>query len=598
MRAALLISSFALCVTATASAQTPEARDIASEVAALLQIAAGEYELAISDEEIIDSLEYEETLLLFGQARELAAALQAVSSHGHRLAVALDSAEARIARVAVADHVGAALDEVQQVLAEDWGVALVPTPARAPSPRRGASLYRAHCTACHGPDGRGDGPANPMDPPPTDFTDPTLAMEPARAFQVITYGIPGTRMSGWRAQLDEGERWDLAAYVRSLSAPDRKGRVASQSAEIGAFEFILLELERAIERNEAADYGSARRVALQAYMSFELMEPELRVRAPELTRQLEGEFLRFREAVGSETGDARAVHTRLKNGLGVAHGQLQRETTALSAFVSSMVIIVREGVEAVLIIAALLAFLVRSGNAGHRKPVYWGATAAIGLSLITALAFELIFGVAPASQEMLEGVTMLIAVVVLFSVSYWLISKLEYRHWERYIRTKVQLALSKRSRFALASVAFLAVYREGFETVLFYEALLGTTGSGAAVLGGFTLGLISLTILCLLIIRSGVRIPLRPFFALTSAVLYYMAFVFAGQGIRELQEAGVVGIRWVAGAPRLDILGVYPTLEGLVVQGLLVLAVVFALAWTFVIAPARTQTAPSAPTSA
>ncbi len=286
---------------------------------------------------------------------------------------------------------------------------------------------------------------------------------------------------------------------------------------------------------------------------------------------------------------AASVHGRLQDGLQLAVGRPERETTTLADFLAAMVIIVREGVEAALIIAALLAFLVRSGNALHRQAVYWGAAAAVGSSLLTALALELALAVAPASQEVLEGVTMLVAVAVLFSVSYWLVSKVEHKRWERYIRDKVELALSKRSRFALASVAFLAVYREGFETVLFYKALMGAANSSAAVFGGFALGVLALAVFCLLIYRFGARIPLRNFFALTSAVLYYMAFVFAGQGIHELQEAGVVSATWAAGAPRVDFLGLYPTAEGLAVQGLLVLALVLALVWTFVIAPARAR---------
>lgn len=264
-------------------------------------------------------------------------------------------------------------------------------------------------------------------------------------------------------------------------------------------------------------------------------------------------------------------------------------STAWSDFSQSLVIILREGLEAILIIGALLAFLTHSANAQHRPSIYWGAGVAIAASIVTAILFEVVFGLAEASREFLEGVTMLLAVVVLFSVSYWLVSKVEHKRWERYIRDKMSLALSRPNRFALASVAFLAVYREGFETVLFYKALMGGATSGATVFGGFGLGVAALFVICLLIYQFGVRIPLRPFFATTSAILYYMAFVFAGRGIHELQEAGALGETKLTGVHRVDLLGIYPTAEGLMVQGFLLGALIGALVWTFVVAAGRGQ---------
>jgi hypothetical protein len=146
------------------------------------------------------------------------------------------------------------------------------------------------------------------------------------------------------------------------------------------------------------------------------------------------------------------------------------------------------------------------------------------------------------------------------------------------------------STLALASAAFLAVYREGFETVLFYKALfLAADGSAGAapVLGGMAVGTVVLVGVYFAIHRFGVRLPLKPFFGVTSAFLYYMAFVFAGQGIAELQEGGLLSITPVAGAPRLPALGIFPTVESLSVQGVLLVLLAVALVWTFVIEPRR-----------
>jgi high-affinity iron transporter len=188
------------------------------------------------------------------------------------------------------------------------------------------------------------------------------------------------------------------------------------------------------------------------------------------------------------------------------------------------------------------------------------------------------------------GLTLLVATGMLFYVSYWLLSKMEVAKWNRFVRGKVQDALTSGSALALASAAFLAVYREGFETVLFYKALFVTAGSGAAVgpiVGGIVLGSLVLIVIYQAINRFGVKIPLRPFFAITSGFLYYMTFVFAGKGVAELQEGRLLPTTIVDWAPRIPALGIYPTVESLALQAILLLLLGVALVWTFVIEPRR-----------
>src|SRR5439155_817016 len=142
---------------------------------------------------------------------------------------------------------------------------------------------------------------------------------------------------------------------------------------------------------------------------------------------------------------------------------------------------------------------------------------------------------------------------VLFYVSYWLVSKIEAAKWNAFVKSRMEGALSTGSGWALASVAFLAVYREGFETILFYKALLTSAGSGGggatAVVGGLLLGAAAHVLIYVGVNRFGLKVPLRPFFAITSAMLYYMAFVFPGKGIADLQEAGIVKTRGPASIP-------------------------------------------------
>jgi high-affinity iron transporter len=232
----------------------------------------------------------------------------------------------------------------------------------------------------------------------------------------------------------------------------------------------------------------------------------------------------------------------------------------------------------------------------------------VGLGLaasgLTAIILRTVLLAIPASQDIIEGVTMLVAVAVLFSVSYWLISRVEAAKWQQFIREKVTNALEHGGGRALAFVAFLAVYREGAETALFYQALFN---EGAHVILPITLGILvgfaALGIIFTLFYRYGVKIPLRPFFSVTSVLLYYMAFVFTGTAIRELQEGNAMSITLIRGMPTVPAIGLYPTWETVLAQLLLLALFVFAVAKTFwpkrsvalpVVAPAPVSASPLA----
>lgn len=258
----------------------------------------------------------------------------------------------------------------------------------------------------------------------------------------------------------------------------------------------------------------------------------------------------------------------------------KKEAHPVHIFFDSFIIIVREGFEAILVISALIAYLVKTGHGDKKKRIYLGAVLALAASFATAVILNLLVSVSGPAREGLEGVTMLTATAVLFYVSYWLISKAEVGRWQRFIKGKVEASLSGRSVFALGSAAFLAVYREGAETILFYQALLaGSNGHQDIVASGFVTGTVVLGIVYLAINYLSIRIPLGPFFTATGSLLYYLAFSFAGKGVLEIQEAG-----WLSSTPvnfsAIHILGIYPTLEGLILQGTLFLAAVAAVLYT------------------
>lgn len=255
----------------------------------------------------------------------------------------------------------------------------------------------------------------------------------------------------------------------------------------------------------------------------------------------------------------------------------------MTPVLQSFFIIVREGMEAILILGAIVMLLIKTGNRDRLQAIWIGVVAALVASIVLAIALRSTLSTVPAAGEITEGVTMLLAALVMFWVSYWLISKVESAKWQQFIRTQVTHAMQKGGGRALALVAFLVVFREGAETVLFYQAmLLDAPGSAGALGVGFLAGSAVLAVIFALFHRLGVRIPLRPFFAVTSILLYYMAFVFTGKGIHELQEGNLIPITGL-NFPRIDLLGVYPSVETLLAQGILLGLFVFAIVKTYAV---------------
>lgn len=245
-----------------------------------------------------------------------------------------------------------------------------------------------------------------------------------------------------------------------------------------------------------------------------------------------------------------------------------------ATFLQSFGILFREGLEALLLCTALAAATIKAGSPRGARAIWRGAGLALLASLATAWLVDRVLDVAPASREAIEGLTMLLAAAVLFYVSYWLLSKLEVRRWMAYLERKIGRA---ENLWAIGAVAFLAVYREGVETVLFYEALAGI-GRPLPIWTGMLAGAAVLGVLGLAIFRFGLRLPLRPLFAVTGGLLYLMAFVFVGQGVHELQEAGWLSETAIGGVPRVAALGVYPTLETISAQVVLVALAILAAA--------------------
>ena len=297
----------------------------------------------------------------------------------------------------------------------------------------------------------------------------------------------------------------------------------------------------------------------------------------------------------AKTLDTQAAETEaaLTADTGAASAEVQEETSPsdprLLTFLGAFGIIVREGLEAILVIAAIIAYLTKSGNGKSLKNVYIGAVAGIAASFAAAAVLawaKQAFVGAGLAQEVIEGITALIAVCVLFYVSNWMISKAEAASWSRYIDGKVQSSVEQGSAFALAFTAFLSVFREGAEVVLFYQPML-SEGNPGMVWAGFGVGCVLLVFVYLAITRLSVKLPIKVFFTATSILMAVMCVSFLGSGIKELAEGNVFDLTLrVPGVPENDVIqifGIFPWLETLLPQ--LVLAIILLV--TFLIAHYR-----------
>lgn len=242
---------------------------------------------------------------------------------------------------------------------------------------------------------------------------------------------------------------------------------------------------------------------------------------------------------------------------------------AVAAFLQAFLILLREGFEAMLVVGALIAYLRRLGAADRVKVVYGGVGLALLASVLAAWLMSSVIRMSGQGQEAVEGVTMLIAAVVLAYVSHWLFAKREAAKWQGFVKAQIERAVSSGQAFSLGFAAFLAVFREGAETVLFYQALLGgAPGQELPIVGGFIAGAAGLAVVYVLMRVLAIRLPLGVFFGGTAVLLYGLAVIFAGSGVLELQEARWIVPTPLAWAPTIPWLGIFPTVETLAAQGL------------------------------
>ncbi len=489
-------------------------------------------------------------------------------------------------------------------------------PVITPDPVRGAPLYAQHCSVCHGDTGAGDGPAGVgMTPPPSNLRD-TARLDRLSLYAIYStlgLGVEGTDMPAFADQLDDRQRWDLATYIASFSvapatakaektyniadlarqtpaevlaaegpqaaATFRAQRAQPPQVKLGPaqlLDYTAATLDKSIAAYRAGEHDQAYDLSVAAYLEgFELVESSLDNIDANVRKDTEKSLMAYRQSLqdGLPVSEVEQRLDLAKDKLKASAGLLGNDGLSWSlSYISGLLILLREGLEAILVLAAILAFLRNTGQqtAVRSVNVGWGLAFVAGLGTWALAAY--VIDVSGSQRELLEGATALFASVMVLWLGVWMHDRRHAAAWQDYIKTSL---VGGGGRFGFATLAFFSVYRELFEVILFYETLwlqAGPAGHNAVLAGGAT-ALVLLVGLAWVILRGSAKLPLALFFSINAGLLCALSVVFAGHGVKALQEAGIFGTRPV---PFFDFewLGIHADAYSLSAQAVAIIAIV------------------------
>lgn len=352
---------------------------------------------------------------------------------------------------------------------------------------------------------------------------------------------------------------------------------SSESTEKPTLTQLLGELAEAQAFAGAGDYATAKTELREHFMKVWVeVEGEVKTRSPETYAAIEADVALAGNLLDQKSPQAKEVLARMSAQL----TPIIEQANARYGIFDAAAILLREGLEALLVVAAILAFLVKSGNVDKRGWIYGGAIAGIIVSIIVAAVITAVSRTAfsGSNREVMEGVIGLVAAGMLFYVSYWMHGKAQAMAWQKFVRERTTQALASGSLFSLALLSFLSVFREGAETTLFYIGIMQSI-TMSDLLIGLGIAIVALTVIGVLIMRYGVRLPLRPFFLVASLLVFYLGFKFVGTGIHALQVAGTLPANIASWLPTIEFIGVFPTWETTIPQILLLAIAALVVFW-------------------
>lgn len=604
------------------SAQQAPATQIHKRVQSIvsaLDYVSIDYPEAVKDGLIIDPDEYAEQLDFLTTVQGL---LQALPGTQNRVFLE----QARVLEERLKARVsGSEISRLSRALTADLLATyqLEVTPRIIPNPANAAPLFAENCAACHGALGHGDGPAaSELNPPPTNFHDIERARQRSLygLFSAISQGIAGTGMTSFQS-LSDDDRWALAYYIAGLrdepaviakgeylwkqgilrgqlSMADFTSRTpAEMSQQDEAIEAVLaflrhqpqaLEpartdaigytqqgLQASLEAYRNGDPESAMQLALDAYLEgYELTEGSLRALDSKLAMGIERDMQVLRGQIRDRV--SYAAQQEATSGLQKQLDQAARLLSdkggsAITVFVSALLILLREGLEAILVISAMGLYLRRTEQTQSLRYLHFGWLGALVAGAFTWLAIKTVIVISGAQREVLEGTGALLAAFVLLYVGIWMHRHGSAARWQSFLNKRLGNSLSAGALWGVAGLSFIAVYREILETVLFYETLWLQSGLLLPLVAGAAVAVAALLGLGWLVFRIGTRLPLRQFFQFNGMLMFVLAIVFCGKGVSALQEAGLVNVTFI-GLPRVDWLGLYPTMQSAGAQFFILIA--------------------------
>ncbi|BBN60863.1 MULTISPECIES: cytochrome c/FTR1 family iron permease [Pseudomonas] len=583
----------------------------AAQALHLLDYLGADYPATVADGKVVDTVKYQQQVDNLAALQGLVVALPQRAGRD-ALEQAVTQLKSAVAGRQDAAQVTRQARQLSAKLALAYEVSQAP--AITPDPARGAPLYAQHCSVCHGDSGAGDGPAGiGLEPPPSNLRD-TARLDRLSLYDLYNatgLGIAGTDMPAFADQLDDRQRWDIATYIASFSAqpvaqPAKTFNLADLArqtpAEIQAAEgqdatatfraqraqppqvqrgpaqlldYTSVTLDKSLAAYKAGDREQAYDLSVAAYLEgFELVESSLDNVDANVRKDTEKSLMAYRQSL-QDSMPLPQVAQKLE----AAKGKLKESADLLGSdglslslsYISGLLILLREGLEAILVLAAILAFLRNTGQQSAVRSVNigWGLALLAGLATWALAAY--VIDVSGAQRELLEGATALFASVMVLWLGVWMHDRRHAAAWQDYVKSSL---VGGGGRFGFAVLAFFSVYRELFEVILFYETLwlqAGPAGHDAVLAGGAT-ALVLLVGLAWIILRGSAKLPLSLFFGINAALLCALSVVFAGHGVKALQEAGIFGTRPVPFF-EFDWLGIHADLYSLGAQAIALIAI-------------------------
>ncbi|WP_226489033.1 cytochrome c/FTR1 family iron permease [Pseudomonas sp. B20] len=583
----------------------------AAQALHLLDYLGADYPATVADGKVVDTVKYQQQVDNLAALQGLVVALPQRAERD-ALEQAVNQLKSAVAGRQDAAQVTRQARQLSAKLALAYEVSQAP--AITPDPARGAPLYAQHCSVCHGESGAGDGPAGiGLEPPPSNLRD-TARLDRLSLYDLYNatgLGIAGTDMPAFADQLDDRQRWDIATYIASFSAqpvaqpaktfnladlarqtpaeiqaaegPDATAIFRAQRAQppqvqrgpAQLLDYTSVTLDKSLAAYKAGDREQAYDLSVAAYLEgFELVESSLDNVDANVRKDTEKSLMAYRQSL-QDSMPLPQVAQKLE----AAKGKLKESADLLGSdglslslsYISGLLILLREGLEAILVLAAILAFLRNTGQQSAVRSVNigWGLALLAGLATWALAAY--VIDVSGAQRELLEGATALFASVMVLWLGVWMHDRRHAAAWQDYIKSSL---VGGGGRFGFALLAFFSVYRELFEVILFYETLwlqAGPAGHDAVLAGGAT-ALVLLVGLAWVILRGSAKLPLSLFFGINAALLCALSVVFAGHGVKALQEAGILGTRPVPFF-EFDWLGIHADLYSLGAQAIALIAI-------------------------